>query len=298
MGCFGGGGSKQTQQNYLPWQEAGGKKLWETYSSKIGKGDPMADYPVDKLVAEMTPGQKSAISQAGGYLDLFGSVGKPVPLFGETGESLKGLLAGTTGAEYITPEATQNFWREYFVKPGQKALQENVLPAIRESFSGPGFWGSSRAKEQSEATQDLWDRLAEAKGELDWNSLLRNREVDEAKAQRALSAIGPALAYGAAPTEEALKKLGGVSAVYSLSAEEQQQKQRWLNAEMEKYKARFREMAPEDLEILMALLDRAYSSSAYSSWDPGLGYVGASSALSALGGGMGGNIASGKGLFG
>jgi len=208
-------------------------------------------------------------------------------LFGETGETLARTLRGEGGAGLITPEQTEAYYQSVFEEPATRAFRKEIIPAIQESYAGPGYWSSARGKEQTEAAEDLWKYLGTQKGQLNWDVMEANRAAQEAAAQRALSATAPALSYAGLPTQEALTRLGGATDVFAALGAEQAQRQAEIGAEMQQFAAKQREISQEDLAIIMALLDMSFSTSTSTQTGAGLGYSVLSSFFGGAGQGLG-----------
>lgn len=272
------GGSKQVSTSYTPEQRQWLSKALNIYGPTLGQGEKIFQ---GERVAPLTETQTKA-TDVQGFLDRFAPY-RDMPMFGETGTALSGILSGTTGADYITPEATGKYFKGAIEDPARKEYRENVLPAIRESFAGPGFWSGARANEQAESAQDLADWLGTQRAGLEWDVLQSNRAIDEAKAGRALSAIGPGIQYSQAPTQEALSRLAGKAGAFELASVPQQQRQAEINATIQKFQEEGRITSQEDLNILMALLNMNYSSGVASNEPPGLGYVALSNMLGSAG---------------
>jgi hypothetical protein len=184
----GGGQTKSESQSQAKTPE---QTYWlgqalQQYGPQLGTGENV--YP-GQTVAGMTPWQESLLQTGMGYGDMFGAQ-RQIPLSGETGTALQGLLEGRTGATNITPQMTQDYFKRVFEDPSRKAWAEDIRPAISESYAGPGYWSSARAGAQAEGAQDLSDWLGTQKGQLEWDVMGANRATEEAKAQRALQSIG------------------------------------------------------------------------------------------------------------
>jgi hypothetical protein len=86
-----------------------------------------------------------------------------------------------------------------------------------------------------EGAQDLQDWLGTKRGEFDWNIEQQNRAAQEAQANRALGAVGPAMQFGQMPTQEAKARLGGRSDVFAFAGAEQAQQQAQINTAIQKF---------------------------------------------------------------
>ena len=268
---------------YTPEDRETKKKLYDAYTPSIGAGDWMTDYTGERL-ADPNAAQTGVWSGAEGFLDSL-SAYKDIPMYGETGQALQGLLSGDTGDSPITDQQVGDYYRNVIENPARKTFATDVRPAVQEAYAGPGYWSSARANEESEAAQDLGDWLGTKRSELAWNASEANRTIEEAKAGRALSAVSPAMAYGSQPTQEASAKLGALGQVYGLGSAEQQQRQAELNLAIQQFAEQYNLTNPQDLEILMALVGQPYGSSSSSGnvSGAGLGY----SLLNSFAGGFG-----------
>ena len=281
MGCMDSGKSKSTSTSYIPAQKKGLETLISSYLPELFGGDVMTGYGGDR-VAEFTPTQKAALGGTEGLLDKF-SPDAPYPMFGETGDALKGILGGQTGAQKITPEQTSSFFKSAYQDPAQYQFSEYTRPLIREEYSGPGFWGSARAGAVSKAGQELGNWLGQKRGEVEWQAGETNRAIDEAKAGRALSAVPLGLDYAGAPTREAQARLAGRQGVFGFAGQEQQQQQRRIQESITKYREGKLLTDPEILEIFMALIGQSMGSST----TQGQGMLGSLSSLGNAAAGMG-----------
>lgn len=224
--------------------------LIKMYGPQAGMGE---DVYQGERVAPLSSWQQSLLQTGQGFGDLF-KPGGQMPLFGETGAALQGLLSGTTGAEKITPEQTSSLFENVYKAPAIKRWTEETSPAIREAFAGPGYWGSARAKEQAKGAKDLGDWLGTKRGELEWGVSETNRAIDEAKAARAQTAVGQGMQYGQLPTMEARNRMGGMLDVFNFADVGRRQRQAQIMADMQKFAEENRITKTEDLQILMALL--------------------------------------------
>lgn len=282
-----GSESKSTSTSYTPEQKKWLGQALALYGPQLGKGEQVYG---GERVAPFTGTQQAALSDMGGYLDTF-APGREIPLYGEGGTALSQILSGQMGAKQITPEATQAYYKSVFEQPALKGWGERIKPEIQEAYAGPGYWGGARAGAVVEGRQDVEDWLGEQRGGLEWDVSQANRAIEEAKAGRALSAIGPSMAYGQLPTQEAQARLAGRAGVFEFAGAGQAQKQAEINANIQKFVEENRITSAEDMQILLALLGMSYSTSTSTgeSWGPGLGY----SVLSGMAGGFGQGVGAG-----
>jgi len=204
--------SKSTSTTYTPEQAQWMGKALETYGPELGKGQ--VSYPEERL-APLTGTQQQAMDVSG-FLEGFAPY-RDMPMHGETGQALSGILAGKTGAQKITPEMSKDLFSRIYETPAKKRYQEDILPGIQEAYAGPGYQSSARRRAQWESGQDLADWLGQKGGEFEWDVEQANRAIEEAKAGRALSAIQPGMAYGRQPTQEASARLAGRAGVFDFA---------------------------------------------------------------------------------
>jgi len=206
MGCFDVGGSTSKNYSYLPSQAGGVNRAIATYLPTLGKG---ANIFPGQRVAGLTPSQKSVFDFAEG------------------------------GGFVTSPEATEQYFQNVVKAPTMKSLREDVIPSVKEAYSGPGYWSSARAKAESKATEDTMANLNTARNQLFW-------DVGQANKQGALQQLGVGTA-------------------------EQAYNQDVINAEMQKFAQENQITDPENLNILMQLLGMGMGWGGGESWQPGLG---------------------------
>lgn len=266
MGCFDSGGSKSTSTSYTPEQKNWLTQALAQYGPQLGKGQ--TSYP-GQQVAEFTPTQKAALGGTEGFLEKF-SPDAPMPMYGETGGALSGILSGKTGAQPITPQQTQSFFKSAIQDPARQQFEQYTRPLIREEYAGPGFWGSARAGAVGRAGQEMGQWLGQKRGELEWQVGESNRAVEEAKAGRALSAVPMGMDYAGQPAREAATRLAGRQGVFGFAGAEYQQQQLKINEAMQKFQEGKRLTDEENLSILMQLLGMGYSTSSSSTRGAGM----------------------------
>lgn len=289
MGLFSSSSSKTTSQSYLPVQAEWMKKIIPQYGAEVGQGQPVY---AGERVAALTPEQQEAIN-VGGWSQYL-TPGN-IPMYGQTGAALADILGGEMGAEPYSQEAIDTLFRSAYEQPARRQWSEFIQPTIREAYSGPGFWGTSRMEAEKQGAQDLSNWLGEQYGSLRWGAEEANRALAEAKAGRALAAIPTGISYGQAPTQQALAMLAGRETMAGVAGTEQQQQQAQINANIQKFAEQNRLTDPEDMEVLLALLGMGYSSATSKTTGAGLG----SSLLGGLFGGFGQGFgsAAGAGMF-
>lgn len=228
--------------------------LWSTYGPTIGAGQYV--YGGDR-VAGMSPYQQQAMD-LGGFASQF-SPNNTIPMYGQTGTALSGLLSGEMGAEPYTSADVNQFYQEAYEKPAWQDWQSQIQPTVREAFAGPGFWSTGRMNAEVESAQDVQDWLGEMRGGLNWQATQANKSLEEAAANRALSAVGAGMQYGQVPTQQALAQLQGRGEMYNLASMEQMQQQREIDAAIQKFIEENRLTDPENMAILEALMNMQFS---------------------------------------
>ena len=237
-----------------------------TYGPTIGEG---ADVWQGQRVAPLTDLQQSAITGAGNFASYFSQPQQAgTPLFGETGEATRGLLAGETGAQKMGQPEIEQYFTETLYNPTMRNLREDILPGINEDYAGPGYFGSARSHGRQEARTDTRDLLAQQWAGLNWGVTQRNQEIDEAKAGRSLATLGPAMQFGQVPAQEiqnnlqiASQQIGGLNDIFGIGSAEQTQEQRELESEIMKFAEENAITDPENLAIILSLLGMNFSKS-------------------------------------
>jgi len=237
------GPATQTQQMF-----------WDVYGPTIGKGQNVYG---DPRVAGLNPYQEQAMD-LGGFAGQF-TPGSTIPMYGQTGTALSGLLAGEMGAEPYSSADVNRFYQEAYEKPAWQDWQSQIQPAVREAYAGPGFWSTGRMNAEVESAQDVQDWLGEMRGGLDWQAIQANKALQESAANRALSAVGAGMEYGQIPTQTALAQLAGRGEMYNLASMEQMQEQREIDAAIQRFIEENRLTDPENMAILEALMNMQFS---------------------------------------
>lgn len=292
MGCFKGSESKSTSDSKTGKQREGIDKALDVYLPELGKG---ADIFPDKRVTPFSTLQQKSLTGAENFADYFSEPEKAgTPLFGETGQAAKGLLSGRTGGQPITEQQTADYFGRAIYDPTMKNLRQDVIPGIAESFAGPGFHGSGRSQEESRAFKDTADWLGTQRAGLEWDVMQSNQALAEGKAGRSLATLSPAMAFGQIPAQEirnnleiAASKVSGLSQLFGFGQAEQTQAQAELQDEIMRFAEENQITDPENLEILLALLNMNFSAGRSTSGGPGLGYAATTSFLGGFGQGAG-----------
>ena len=222
----------------------------DIYGPTLGQGANVYQGP---RVAPLAGTSQDVLDRLPDFATMFGDL-TGSPLQKQLESTAGGLLRGEMGAQPVTPEQESAFFARTVGDPQQRRFERTEAPLIREEFAGPGYWGSARAGEVTEAQRDLNEWLGVQRADLGFDVLTRNQQIEEAKAGRALGAIGPSLAVGEAPTREALGRLGGLGQVAQLSDVERVQRQTEINAEIQKWAEEQLITDPVNLQILMGFL--------------------------------------------
>ncbi len=263
-----GGGSgtttKTVTDNKTTRQKQEIESMFDVYSPYVGQGTEVYE---GERVAPFSTLQNQAISGAGNYASYFSTpqaVG--TPLNAETGAATKDLLVGKTGAQKMGAPEIESYFTDTLYDPTMRRLREDVLPMVDESFSGPGFWGSSRSHARQDAATDTRDLLAGQWADLNWNLQQQNQAIDEAKAGRSLAALGPAMAYGNTEYQNAMQnlevaagKIQGLSQLFGFGSEERSLEQQNLAASFAKWLEAEQITDPEVLNVMLALIGQSIS---------------------------------------
>lgn len=254
---FSGGGSKST--SYLASQKKGVDKVVATYLPQLGVN---ANVWQGQRVADLSPLQTGVIQGASTFLPMFSTPqSTSTPLFSETGQSLGRLLSGQAGAQSITPEQTEAYYKGSIYDPTMRSLREDVLPTVEEGYAGGNFFGSAKGKARESAIQDTANYLTQARSDLGWNVLQQNQALDEAKASRMQTAVNQGMEYARQPAQQTLDSLNiaasqvaGMKELFGIGQEQQTQEQAELTSQIAKYAEDNQITDPTNLAILLSIL--------------------------------------------
>jgi hypothetical protein len=84
------------------------------------------------------------------------------------------------------PEFADRYFEEGIRPLWEAEHARHTLPGIKESFAGPGYWGSPRAMAEHTSTADLATRLAAEKANLRYQETLAGRTAKEGAMNRML----------------------------------------------------------------------------------------------------------------
>ena len=280
---MGGGGSKTStssaSENKTEAQKQNLATALDLYGPSMGQNENVWQ---GERVAPLTGLQQSAISGGGNYLDTFSTPQQAgIPMFGETGGAIGGLLSGDLGAQKMTGTDVSDYFTSAIYDPTIKNLNEELIPGVKEAYAGPGFFGSARSQAVTDVSQDTASDLSKQWAELNWNVLQNNQAIDESSANRTLSALPSAMNYGGMPTQNiqdnlaiAAQQISGLGDLLGLGTAEQTQEQAQLQAEIIKFAEENQITDPDNLAIMLSLLGLNFSTSSSkgsgSSWNFGI----------------------------
>lgn len=253
---LGGSKSQQSSTGFLPVQADWVKNLLEMYGPTAGQG---ANVYQGQRVAPLTSDQLAA-ADIGGWASYLNPAAQ-IPMYGQTGTALSGLLSGQTGAEEYTPETVNTLFKSAYETPARQEWQDFTRPAIKEAYSGPGYWSSNRMEAERRGAQDLSNWLGSQYGQLTYATDQANKALQEAKAGRALSAIPLGLEYGQQPLNQTLNTIAGRQQLFNLASVPQQQQQAEINAAIQKFAEENQLTDPQNLNVLLSLLGMGMSQS-------------------------------------
>ena len=258
-GSFGTSSSSSSSKSYLPEQAKWLTNILSQYGPQVGTG---ANVYQGKRVAGMTPGQQAA-TNVGGWEQYL----QPgyMPGYGSTGQALTNILSGEMGAEPYSQSDVDTLFKTAYQRPAEYQWQKTTLPSIREAYSGPGFWSTSRMEAERQGAEDMGNWLGQQYGNLTWNTDQANKALQEARAGRALSAVPLGMEYSTLPTNQAITALQGREQMFNVASPAQQQQQNEINAAMQKFAEENQITDPEILNVMMQLLGMQYQSSKSSS---------------------------------
>jgi len=187
--------SSSSSTSYIPSQKQGITRAIDTYMPQLGQGQPSYQ---GQRVAGFSPLQQQ--------------------VFGLAGDNL-----------FMSPEETDTYFQKTMYDPAIKTFTDDVAPAIREEYAGPGFWSSARADAVADARTDLGTTLESQRANLQWQSKQANNQL--------------------------------LPMMYGFGEAQQQQQQSQINALMEQFMEGNRLTNPEDMEILLSLFGIPMSSS-------------------------------------
>lgn len=225
------------------------------YGPTAGQGQQVYE---GERVADLNAAQTGALETSQGLLNWINPE-NGIPLYGETGTALQGVLSGQSGAQPITPEQSDEYFNRTIKDPAIQGYSQYTKPLLEEQYAGPGYWSSARAGAVQRSAQDLGNTLTQQKAGLDWNVLQQNQAIEQQKVANALTASGQAMNYGQMPTQEAANRASVAQGIYGMGSQEQAQRQAELDTNLQKFIEQNRLSDPESIAILMSLLGMNYS---------------------------------------
>lgn len=175
--------SESTPQRVENWnasQKALFEQLFSTASGNMSS--PVVSYPGQMSVPQT--------DQESSYFNAINQAYSPANLSVRS-QAINDVLSGKPAYE-INPETTEQFYQEG-VKPGyMKEWEDVVLPQIKSSYVGPGYWGSARAYAETEGAKDLATTLAQKRAELYYQDEQARRAGLESAAGRQATLAGSA----------------------------------------------------------------------------------------------------------
>jgi len=152
-------------------------------------GQPATAYPRSLYVAT-TPEEQTYLSRSTSIADAIASsranMGRP--------------------AYEINPETTEQYYQQAIKAPTMREWEQTVEPAIREAYTGPGYYGSARADATRKAAEDMEFNLAAQRAELYYadeqsrraaleNAATRDAQFGPVAAQTEATVLGSAGEY-------------------------------------------------------------------------------------------------------
>jgi len=229
--------STTTTVSKTPQQQDMIKRMLDLYGNELGNNQVYEG----ARVAPFSDLQRNVLDSMGNYATTGGGLST------ELNQASSDLLTGQAGATKLTGSNIDDYFNQAIKDPALRTLNKDINPAIDEAFAGPGFFSSARSQARADAAQDMGNWLGEQRAGLNWNVLNQNQALDEAGANRMLSAIAPSMQVNRQPIDIAKDLFG-------FGAAEQTQEQRELASAFEKFIEMNRITDPEVLNILLSLI--------------------------------------------
>lgn len=137
-----------------------------------GMGGAPPSYP-GKLFVPKTGEEEAYMNYVGGL---------------EQDPTFKKLLSGTVPYD-VSDEYVENYFEESIRPEVMREWEEIALPQLRESYAGPGYWGSARARAETKSAADIAQKLAGTKAGLLWENEQARRQATESAFGRAATLI-------------------------------------------------------------------------------------------------------------
>jgi hypothetical protein len=124
--------------------------------SMVGTLDPNQTALADQLKKMLTNWQSGGSSSLAGLTKFISNVPSGLP------SSITSALERA-----MTGKVSEEYWKNTVAAPAMKTFTEDIAPAIREEFVGPGtFWGGAKAEGVAKGASNLADSLAAARGQM------------------------------------------------------------------------------------------------------------------------------------
>ncbi len=252
---------KQVSEQKLPEQKEVTRRLLAEFAPAEGFRGP--EVPPIPGVAPTTPTQQDIFSTVGDFATDLQPLRDTtqIPLFEESSEAARRLLAGKTGAQPISPQQTQEFFERAIAEPARFSFEDVQRPLIREEFAGPGFSASARAQEVARQGQDVERGLGEARAGLEFEVLKQNQAIEQQNALNALNTLPAAQGLATLPENIRTQRISDLTNILNVATFEQLQEQAEIDDEIERFALERLKVDPDDLATLMALLGMSFSSS-------------------------------------
>lgn len=247
----GGGGGSKTYQGTKTQRSTIDDLLKNVYGPTVGQGQNVYG---GQRVADFNQMQQGSLDQAQGFMNSF-KPGQGMPLFGETGNTLQDILSGNTGADQLSMGQANDSFNQQYANPAYRNFRQNTSPLLQEQFAGPGFWSSARAGAVGDAAGDLGSQLEAQRAGYLWETEQTNRQLQEAAAARQQAGVSQAMQYGMMPTQQNLANLQGTQSLFDFGQQQQMQEQTQINSDMQKFAEENRITDPENMQIIMELLN-------------------------------------------
>lgn len=163
------------------------RNLGSYFSTEIGQG-------VDRYPGELSVPISEFETRGLDALSRYLTQG-PSGILGEASGALSRILSGEPSTD-INPAATEEFISRAITDPARATYQEETLPAIRESFIGPGqLFSSARAETERRAGRDVERDISAQGSAIRYADEQARRGLAESAQERALrgASIAPSL---------------------------------------------------------------------------------------------------------
>ena len=171
-GGFSGGSSSSEMKQYPMWNEEQ-QKLFKKLFGIVDFDKPAPDSP--PMSVGRTPEEDSYFSHIEGLAK---------------NEAFQKLLRGEPAYD-TSPEASREYFEGTLRPQFMRELNETILPQLRESYAGPGYYGSSRAKATQRAVGTTTDKVNEAFSQL----MYQEEQAKRIAMENAMNRVLPAESY-------------------------------------------------------------------------------------------------------